>query len=151
MSAELALMMNVNGGNVIWVCILIRVVLKDQVQHAFGDFFGFINAYTNLINSLASQAILAVLFVNYLSSEFPFEEAEIWGIRIGFVGVVTLINIKGIASALPTNSRSGMELISSISTFLLIFIFSPFITEMFVAYFDRIPIDFHVCRSQVKL
>jgi amino acid transporter len=74
---------------------VILASVTPQVQHAFGDFFGFVNAYTNLINSLASQAILVVLFVDYISTGPHFDQAAIWGLRVGFVAVVTLINIKG--------------------------------------------------------
>jgi amino acid transporter len=58
MSAELSLMIDENGGNVVWV------------QRAFGNFVGWMNAYNNLINSIMSLALLCQLFVTYLS--YPF-------------------------------------------------------------------------------
>lgn len=79
-------------------------VTTNKVQHAFGDFFGFVNAYTNLINSLASQAILVVLFVDYVSTGAHFTTAEVWGLRLGFVGIVTLINIKGLLETVHTST-----------------------------------------------
>jgi hypothetical protein len=44
-----------------------------------------------------------------------------------------------------------MELISSISSFLLILIFSPFVTEMVVTVVDRVPIDWGVRSHSVVL
>jgi hypothetical protein len=42
------------------------------VQHAFGDFWGYVNAQVNLINSIASQAILITLFSDYLKYDLEF-------------------------------------------------------------------------------
>jgi len=65
MSAELSLMMEVNGGNVVWV------------QRAFGDFLGFVNAHATVWNNIASQALLIDLFVEYIPYTFVWYEE--WG------------------------------------------------------------------------
>jgi len=84
MAAELSLMMNENGGGVIWVA------------HAFGDFIGYVNAHASLLNSLASQGILIILFVQYVQVAVTVTLFEAWGLRIAFVAFVTLINIWGL-------------------------------------------------------
>eukprot|EP01125_Pyxidicula_operculata_P019382 TRINITY_DN7030_c0_g1_i5.p1 TRINITY_DN7030_c0_g1~~TRINITY_DN7030_c0_g1_i5.p1 ORF type:complete len:451 (+),score=63.57 TRINITY_DN7030_c0_g1_i5:1226-2578(+) len=116
MSAELSLMINVNGGNVIWV------------QRAFGDFIGFINAQCNMAQNLSSQALLVVLFVQYIPIDLTL--AEEWSLRTAFVVICVVVNIWGVSW------------LSRISWFLLVFVFLPFIGQMVMIVVDRIPINY---------
>jgi len=103
LSAELSLMVNVNGGNVIWV------------QRAFGDFVGWVNAYNGMICSFSSMACLVVLFVEYIPIEFTAIQS--WGIKLSFITFITLLNIL------------GLRWISRLSVLFIIFILSPFLAE----------------------
>lgn len=107
MSAELALMMNQNGGNIIWV------------RRAFGLFVGWINAYNYLTNAIASMALYVILFVDYLPGTFPYWQALL--LKFGFVFVLTLLNLWGITW------------ISRLSLFFLIFVLLPFGAEYIAA------------------
>eukprot|EP01089_Gocevia_fonbrunei_P002095 TRINITY_DN12083_c0_g1_i1.p1 TRINITY_DN12083_c0_g1~~TRINITY_DN12083_c0_g1_i1.p1 ORF type:complete len:553 (+),score=88.05 TRINITY_DN12083_c0_g1_i1:155-1813(+) len=82
MSAELSLMMRENGGNIVWV------------QKAFGDFFGWLNAYDWVGQALATQAITVVLFVTYF--DYDFTVWQEWLLKGSFVLLVVVINIIGI-------------------------------------------------------
>jgi amino acid transporter len=103
MSAELALMMSENGGNVVWV------------QRAFGDFIGWINAFNCLVQSFSSMSLLVVLFVEYLP--YDFSPLESWAIKISFVLFVTILNIL------------GLRWVSRLSVLFIVFILSPFFAE----------------------
>jgi len=115
LAAELALLIPENGGNVVWV------------QVAFGNFIGFINAYNNLASSFAGNALLVVLFVDYIPIELtPLQD---WLVRIGFIVLSTILNIVGI------------KWMSRISLFLLLFVLSPFFAEIFwVIYTGRLDV-----------
>jgi hypothetical protein len=54
MSAELSLMVDENGGNIVWV------------QRAFGPFLGWINAFNYLVSAFASMALYPILVIDYL-------------------------------------------------------------------------------------
>lgn len=103
MSSELSMMMNENGGNILWV------------QRAFGDFLGWVNAFNNMIQGMCSSAILGVLFVDYFRHPFPLWQR--WLIQISFISFNTILNI------------AGLQVMSVLSVVFLFFVFSPFITE----------------------
>ncbi len=107
MAAELSLMMDDNGGNIIWV------------QRAFGSFIGWINAYNYIISCFASLALYPILFVDYMPSSWV-EGMNMWEtslLKAAFCFVITLINIWGISW------------VSRLSLFFLFFIISPFVAE----------------------
>jgi len=73
MSAELALMMNTNGGNIMWV------------QAAFGEFIGFVSAGCYVASSFSSQALMVILFTQYLQqNNIPLSDFMVWLTRILF-------------------------------------------------------------------
>eukprot|EP00697_Spironema_sp_BW2_P003111 gnl/Spiro4/14155_TR7609_c0_g1_i1.p1 gnl/Spiro4/14155_TR7609_c0_g1~~gnl/Spiro4/14155_TR7609_c0_g1_i1.p1 ORF type:complete len:426 (-),score=96.36 gnl/Spiro4/14155_TR7609_c0_g1_i1:177-1454(-) len=106
MAAELSLMMDVNGGNVVWV------------QRAFGDYLGFVNSHACLWMSLASQSIVVVIFVAYLPGSQNYSVLTSWLMRTAFVIVISLINVWGV------------KWLSRVSTLCLIFILLPFLFEV---------------------
>jgi amino acid transporter len=119
MSAELSLMMNVNGGNIMWV------------QAAFGDFIGFVSAGCYLASSLSSQALMVILFTDYLQgANIVLSEFMTWVTRICFVIACTLANVWGV------------QWLSKLSWVFLVIIFLPFILQMFMTYYYRVPIHF---------
>jgi amino acid transporter len=103
MSAELALMINENGGNVVWV------------QRAFGDFIGWVNAFNCVVQSFVSLSLLVVLFVEYLPYNFTWWET--WLIKIAFCLFITIVNIW------------GLRLVSRLSVVFILFILSPFVAQ----------------------
>eukprot|EP01087_Luapelamoeba_hula_P009332 TRINITY_DN2405_c0_g1_i1.p1 TRINITY_DN2405_c0_g1~~TRINITY_DN2405_c0_g1_i1.p1 ORF type:complete len:396 (+),score=39.51 TRINITY_DN2405_c0_g1_i1:180-1367(+) len=112
MSAELALMMPQNGGNVLWV------------RRAFGNFGGWVNAYNFLICSVASLSLYPILFFDYLPTHVQ-NELDGWQvvlIKLGFVVLGVGINLWGITW------------ISRLSLAMLLFIVSPFLAEFIAAY-----------------
>jgi amino acid transporter len=118
MAAELSLMMDVNGGNIIWV------------KRAFGDFAAFINAQCYMVLNLSTLSLLVVLFVSYIPNSETLEIYADWGIRVGFVIVVVATNL------------FGLEILSRLSTVFLILIFMPFVAQMYAIYYYRPPIHF---------
>ena len=110
MAAELSLMVDENGGNVVWV------------KRAFGDGIGFFNAFNNIAQSFSSLALLAVLFVEYL----PFTPSvwEGWALRGGFILLNTILNI------------FGLRWISRLSVGLLVFVLAPFVVEAVIVVKD---------------
>jgi len=119
MSAELALMMNTNGGNIMWV------------QAAFGEFIGFVSAGCYVASSFSSQALMVILFTQYLQqNNIPLSDFMVWLTRILFVIVCTLANM------------FGVQWISKLSWVFLVIIFTPFILQLYFTYFYHIPIHF---------
>jgi amino acid transporter len=103
MSAELSLLSNENGGNVVWV------------QRAFGDFLGWVNAYNNIGSYLVTQATTVVLFVDYLPGNFSTWEA--WLIKLSFVFCLMAVNI------------IGLSWVYRLSILFMVIILSPFVIE----------------------
>jgi amino acid transporter len=118
MAAELSLMMDVNGGNIIWV------------KRAFGDFFAFINAQCYMVLNLSTLSLLVSLFVSYIPNSETLEPYANWGIRVGFVIVVVATNL------------FGLEMLSRLSTVLLILIFMPFVAQMYAIAYYKPPVHF---------
>lgn len=106
MAAELSLLFNTNGGNVVWV------------QGAFGDFVGWVNAYNNVGSTFSSMTLLVVLFVDYLPYQFSWWEA--WLIKFGFIVIVTILNLV------------GLRFISRMSMLLAVLVVSPFVAMIIV-------------------
>jgi basic amino acid/polyamine antiporter, APA family len=65
---------------------------------AFGDFIGFQTAYVYWISIWAGNAAVAVALMGYLKVFFPFLANPVLetALAIGFVWVVTLINLRGV-------------------------------------------------------
>jgi len=84
MSAELSLMMNVNGGNVLWV------------QHAFGEWIGLFNGWCFMASCICSQALGIITVINYLRLFFTFSVSIRWVLDLVFVAMCFLVNIWGI-------------------------------------------------------
>jgi len=118
MAAELSLMMDVNGGNIIWV------------KRAFGDFAGFINSQCYLVLNLSTLSLLVSLFVSYIPNSEELTVYADWGIRVGFVIVVVATNL------------FGVEMLAKLSTVFLVIIFSPFVAQMYAIAYYRVPVHF---------
>lgn len=65
------------------------------VQHAFGDFIGYVNAQTNLLAWLISQSLFLKLFITYLSQKVHFDT---WAANLAnflFVWLIVNLNLIG--------------------------------------------------------
>uniref|UniRef100_A0A6B2L457 Amino acid permease/ SLC12A domain-containing protein n=1 Tax=Arcella intermedia TaxID=1963864 RepID=A0A6B2L457_9EUKA len=118
MAAELSLMMDVNGGNIVWV------------KRAFGDFVAFVNAQTYLVLNLSTLALLVYFFIQYIPGSSDFSPVVEWVVRSSFVAAVILVNLV------------GLEWLARLSTIFLVFIFSPFFVEMIGIVIFNVPINF---------
>uniref|UniRef100_A0A6B2LCX9 Amino acid permease/ SLC12A domain-containing protein n=1 Tax=Arcella intermedia TaxID=1963864 RepID=A0A6B2LCX9_9EUKA len=107
MSLELSLMIQYNGGNVVWV------------RRAFGNFVGFVGGHSYLISNFITLSLLTILFVEYLP--FPFTDLQKHLVRLALVSTVVSVNIK------------GTQWVSNISSLLLVIIFCPFLLELLLA------------------
>lgn len=107
MSAELSLMVDENGGNIVWV------------QRAFGPFIGWINAFNYLVSAFASMALYPILVIAYLPQHWQDDltDGEAFAIKFGFVFIIMLINMWGISW------------VTRLSLIFLFFILSPFLAE----------------------
>eukprot|EP01126_Amoeba_proteus_P022659 TRINITY_DN2284_c0_g2_i3.p1 TRINITY_DN2284_c0_g2~~TRINITY_DN2284_c0_g2_i3.p1 ORF type:complete len:101 (-),score=8.39 TRINITY_DN2284_c0_g2_i3:34-336(-) len=83
MSAELALMTKANGGNIVWV------------QKAFGNFVGFVSAYSSIVAIIINMSVAVVLFEQYLNTAAKLTPSMTWLAKSCFVFVVMLVNLKG--------------------------------------------------------
>eukprot|EP01126_Amoeba_proteus_P062605 TRINITY_DN8539_c0_g2_i2.p1 TRINITY_DN8539_c0_g2~~TRINITY_DN8539_c0_g2_i2.p1 ORF type:complete len:334 (+),score=54.44 TRINITY_DN8539_c0_g2_i2:112-1113(+) len=110
MAAELALLTKANGGGILWV------------QRAFGDFIGFVSAYSTMVSYVINGSIYLVLSVSYIGSAVDLVEWQCWLIKIALVLVTTFINIK------------GLHIISILSLVVLVLSFIPFITEFIMMF-----------------
>lgn len=77
---------------------------------------GFVNAGTIALSSMVSLAMSFVLLLDYLPFQFSYTEDIL--LRFLFSMVVSVINVLGV------------EWISQLSTYLLVFIFSPFVAAL---------------------
>jgi len=117
MSAELSLMMNANGGNILWV------------QNAFGEWIGLFNAWCFLTSCIVSQALLIYSYLQYLQLFFVFSPVIRWVLGIIFVAISFLVNIWGI------------NYLSRLSWVMFGLIFLPFIMINFYIPFGHPPKD----------
>eukprot|EP01126_Amoeba_proteus_P062604 TRINITY_DN8539_c0_g2_i17.p1 TRINITY_DN8539_c0_g2~~TRINITY_DN8539_c0_g2_i17.p1 ORF type:complete len:248 (+),score=36.07 TRINITY_DN8539_c0_g2_i17:408-1151(+) len=94
----------------------------SQVQRAFGDFIGFVSAYSTMVSYVINGSIYLVLSVSYIGSAVDLVEWQCWLIKIALVLVTTFINIK------------GLHIISILSLVVLVLSFIPFITEFIMMF-----------------
>jgi len=121
MAAELSLLIDENGGNVVWV------------RKAFGDTIGWFNAFNNIAQSFSSLAILVVLFVAYIPGYKTMPAYQNWLVKLSFILINALLNIL------------GLRWISRLSVFFLIFVLSPFVWETIVVAYEG-KVDFELLR-----
>eukprot|EP01126_Amoeba_proteus_P022655 TRINITY_DN2284_c0_g1_i5.p1 TRINITY_DN2284_c0_g1~~TRINITY_DN2284_c0_g1_i5.p1 ORF type:complete len:411 (+),score=44.90 TRINITY_DN2284_c0_g1_i5:339-1571(+) len=110
MSAELALMTKANGGNIVWV------------QKAFGNFVGFVSAYSSIVAIIINMSVAVVLFEQYLNTAAKLTPSMTWLAKSCFVFVVMLVNLKGV------------DFFSKIAVVLVVSCFIPFITEFIMLF-----------------
>uniref|UniRef100_A0A6B2L3L8 Amino acid permease/ SLC12A domain-containing protein n=1 Tax=Arcella intermedia TaxID=1963864 RepID=A0A6B2L3L8_9EUKA len=116
MSAELSLMMPVNGGSIVWA------------QRAFGPFLGFLNAFFYVSTNLVTAAMFVTLFIENVPLQPTLLSSSL--MSLGFISLASVCNMWGV------------EFLNSISMLTLFLILSPFVLECFLIVYFRVPIDF---------
>ena len=82
LTAEMSTMFDSNGGYIIWV------------QHAFGDFAGFMNAYCSIFTNVFDEAVYPAMVIDYLTTAMPDMSLTVqWGVRIATVLLVVACNL----------------------------------------------------------
>ncbi|MEQ9423117.1 MAG: amino acid permease [Cyclobacteriaceae bacterium] len=94
---------------------LSRIITKSggpyaYAQAAYGDFVGFITAWSYWVSILATNAGIAIAFSGYLGVFLPFANGKLGTaiISISAVGLLTIVNLRGTAAG------AGVQLITTI-------------------------------------
>ncbi|MDD1676354.1 MAG: APC family permease [Methanomicrobiales archaeon] len=69
------------------------------VTAAFDDFFGFLTGWSLWIAEMVALPVFAIAFVQYLHYLVPLDPYTSAGVKVLFIGLLTLTNIRGVKTA----------------------------------------------------
>lgn len=69
------------------------------VTHAFGPFPGFLAGWSMWIAELTAMPVFAIAFTNYLGHFIALSDVATHAVRIGFLGVLTAVNVVSVRAA----------------------------------------------------